>query len=66
MPSGVFGQMVAAHEPPFAHAADKLLLTSVRAAVAGKLIGAGEPLVTALPVTAKRLLACGARGQVSG
>lgn len=58
MPPGMFGQVVAAHEAPVAHLADKLLLTSVRPAVARKLIGAGKLFVTPLPVTAERLFTC--------
>lgn len=61
--AGVFGQVVAAHEAPLAHAAHKLLLARVRAAVAGQLVGAGELLVAAVPVAAERLLACGGSGQ---
>lgn len=58
MPPGVFGQVVAAHEAPVAHVADELLLAGVRPAVAGKLVGAGELFVAALPVTAERLFTC--------
>lgn len=66
MPPGVFRQVVAAHEAAVAHVAHELLLPGVRAAVAGELVGAGELLVAALPVTAERLLACGERTEVSG
>lgn len=38
MPPGMFGQVVAAHETAVTHVADKLLLTGVRPAMAGKLI----------------------------
>lgn len=55
MPPGVFGQVVAAHEAPVAHVANEFLLAGVRAAVAGKLVGAGKLFVTALPVAAERL-----------
>lgn len=58
VPPGMFGQVVAAHEAPVAHSAHKLLLTSVRAAVARQLVGAGELLIAALPKTAERLLTC--------
>lgn len=58
MPPRVFGQVVAAHEAPVAHVANKLLLAGVRPAVAGKLVGAGKFLVAALPVTAERLFTC--------
>lgn len=61
MSPGVFGQVVAAHEAAVAHVAGKLLLTGVRPAVAGQLVGAGELFVTAVPVTAERLLTCGGR-----
>lgn len=56
--------MVAAHEAPVAHVADEFLLSGVRAAVAGKLIGAGKLFVAALPVAAERLFTC-VRAQVS-
>lgn len=38
VPPGMFGQVVAAHETAVTHVADKLLLTGVRPAMAGKLI----------------------------
>lgn len=62
MPAGVFGQVVAAHEAPVAHVADKLFLTGVRPTVAGKLIRTSKLFVAAVPVTAERLLTCRRRG----
>lgn len=52
----VFGEVVAAHEPPLAHGTDELLLAGVRAPVARELVGAGEPLVAAVPAAAEGLL----------
>lgn len=52
----VLRQVVAAHETPVACRAHKLLLPSVRPAVARELVRAGEFLTTASPAAAKRLL----------
>lgn len=65
VPSGMFGQVVAAHEASITHIANKLLLTSVRSAVAGKLIGARKLFVAALPVTTERLFTCRKKGLLS-
>lgn len=53
----MFGEVVAAHEPPVAHGAHKFLLAGVRPPVTRQLIGASEPLVTAVPAAAEWLLA---------
>lgn len=55
---GVFGQVVAAHEPAVAHGAGELLLPRVRAAVARQFVRARELLVAAFPRAAERLLPC--------
>lgn len=52
----MFGEVIAAHEPPVTHGADKLLFAGVRSPVPGQLVGAGEPFITAVPAAAKRLL----------
>lgn len=52
----MFGEVIAAHESPVAHGTHKLLLARVRPPVTGELVGAGEPLFTAVPAAAERLL----------
>lgn len=52
----MFGQVIAAHEPPVAHGTHKLLLASVRTPVTGELVRAGEPLITPVPAAAEGLL----------
>lgn len=61
--ASVFGQVVAAHEAPLAHHADKLLLSRVGAAMARQLVRAGKLLVAAVPVAAEGLLTCRGSGQ---
>lgn len=63
MAARVLGEVVAAHEPPVAHGAHELLLAGVRPPVTRQLVGAGEPLVAAVPAAAERLLACGREGR---
>lgn len=55
--ASVLGEVVAAHESPVANGADEFLLTGVCPPVTRQLIGASEPLVTAVPAAAERLLA---------
>lgn len=56
MTACVFGEVVAAHESALAHRTHKLLLPGVRPTVPGELVGAGEPLIAAVPAAAERLL----------
>lgn len=56
--SGVFGQVVAAHEAAEAHWAGKLFLPRVGSAVAGQLIGASEAPLAALPLAFVWFLTC--------
>lgn len=63
MATGVFGQVVAAHEAPLAHTTHELFLARVCSAVARQLIGTGKLLVAAIPVAAEGLLACRGSGQ---
>lgn len=55
--ASVFGEVVTAHEPPVTNGADEFLLAGVRPPVTRQLVGASEPLVTAVPAAAERLLA---------
>lgn len=56
MAAGVFGEVITAHEPAVAYRTDKFLLPGVRPPMTGQLVGAGEPLVAAVPATAEGLL----------
>lgn len=58
VPPRVLGKMVAAHETAVAHGTFKPLLSRVGSAVAGQLIGTGEPPLTAVPLAFEGLLAC--------
>lgn len=58
MAAGVFGEVITAHEPAVAYRTDKFLLPGVRPPMTGQLVGAGEPLVAAVPATAEGLLTC--------
>lgn len=52
----VLGEVVAAHKPPVAHRADKLLFPRVCSPMPGELVRASEFLIAAFPVAAKRFL----------
>ena len=54
--AGMFGQVVAAHEAPVTHRADKLLLSCVCPPVTRQLVGASKLLVTTFPAAAEGLL----------
>lgn len=57
----MFGEVIAAHESALAHGTHKLFLPGVRPPVPGELVGAGEPLIAAVPAAAERLLTYGGR-----
>lgn len=59
MTACVFGEVIAAHESALAHRTHKLLLPGVCPSVPGELVGAGKPLIAAVPAAAERLLTCG-------
>lgn len=60
MPPGVLGQVVAAGEALGTQGTGEPLLACVRPVVAGQLVGTGELLVTARPITGKGpLTSCG-------
>lgn len=60
----MFGEVIAAHESALAHRTHKLFLPGVRPAVPGELVGAGEPLIAAVPAAAERLLTYGGEEEV--
>lgn len=52
----MFGEVIAAHESALTHGTHKLFLPGVSPPVPGELVGAGEPLIAAVPAAAERLL----------
>lgn len=59
----MFGEVIAAHESTLAYRTHKLFLPGVCPSVPGELIGAGEPLIAAVPAAAERFLTCGGKGR---
>lgn len=58
MTSGVFCEVIAAHEFPLAYRTHKLLFSCVGPPVTGQFIRACKSLIAAIPTAAEGLLSC--------
>lgn len=58
MTSGMFCEVIAAHELALTHWTHKLLLPCVGSPVTGQFIRTGKSFIAAVPTAAERLLSC--------